>query len=122
MKGKILTTKKCLLARLYMLSMLLCGILLFETQAVHDTAKAAEAKVKASLSDTTVKVGNTVKVKSKQKGLTYKSSDTAIAYVNDKGVITGKKEGAVTITVKKACGRLLAAVRKAAVLPVPADR
>lgn len=95
--------KKCLLTRIFMLLLLLCGNMFFETLALemNHTAKAATAQVQASLSDAEVKVGNTVKVKSKQKELTYESSDTAIAYVDDKGVITGKKAGTVTITVKK---------------------
>ena len=33
------------------------------------------------------------------KGLTWKSSDSSVVSVNDKGVITGKKEGKATITV-----------------------
>ncbi|HCT93097.1 MAG TPA: hypothetical protein DF613_17185 [Lachnospiraceae bacterium] len=45
-----------------------------------------------------VKLGETISVA--KKGAKYKSSDTSIAYVSDKGVVTGKNIGQVTITVK----------------------
>lgn len=77
----------------------------FLSMPVQAAPKASKelsgAAIQASLSADTVKVGSTVKVKSETKDLKYSSSDTAIAYVNKKGVITGKKPGKVTITVKK---------------------
>lgn len=58
-----------------------------------------------SLSDMTVEVGSTVQLKATLKNttasykLTWKSSDTAIAKVDQNGVVTGKKAGTVKITV-----------------------
>ena len=57
--------------------------------------------VKAGISDNQVKIGKQIQIKAKTKKVKFKSSDTTIAVVNKSGVITGKKEGAVTITVKR---------------------
>ncbi|MDE5965682.1 MAG: Ig-like domain-containing protein [Lachnospiraceae bacterium] len=77
-------------------------LLSMPVQAASETSKELSGTaLKARLSADTVKVGNTVKVKSGTRDLKYSSSDTAIAYVDQKGVVTGKKPGKVTITVKK---------------------
>lgn len=59
------------------------------TETVSDLSTL---NVTATLSADEVKVGSTVKVKSTLKDLTYKSSDTSIAYVNAKGVITVRRQ------------------------------
>lgn len=65
--------------------------------------QTASAKtVKASVSGKRVKVGGQLSIKAGTKGVRYQSSDSAVASVNASGVITGKKAGKVTITVKKA--------------------
>lgn len=72
------------------------GILLF------GNANQAEAKnVKVSVAKTSFSVGERVAVKSVTKDVTYKSSNTSIAYVHRDGVITGKKPGIAVITVSK---------------------
>lgn len=51
----------------------------------------------------TVKVGKTVKIKATATPatkITYKTSNKKIATVNAKGVVTGKKAGKATISVK----------------------
>lgn len=65
-------------------------------------ANQAEAKnVKASVPKSSVSVGERVAVKSATADVTYKSSNTSIAYVHRDGVITGKKPGIAVITVSK---------------------
>lgn len=114
---------RCVMAGLLMLAVSWGGIDVMRACPKVLAAEGAQAasdlstvNVTASLSADEVKVGNTVKVKSSLKNLTYKSSDTAVAYVNAKGVITGKKAGTVTITVKKegytACKLKLTVVKK----------
>lgn len=67
-------------------------------------SRAEAGKVHASLSASTVKVGKQVQIKA-AKGVksscTYSSSDTSVAYVSSKGVITGKKPGKVQIRIKR---------------------
>lgn len=56
-----------------------------------------------SKSKLSVKVGKTVKIKATAKPsakITYTSSNKKVATVNSKGVVTGKKAGTATITVK----------------------
>ncbi|MDF2870365.1 MAG: transglutaminase domain protein [Anaerocolumna sp.] len=66
-----------------------------------NTAAAAESKVSATISSDKVLVGKTLAITSKTKDVTYKSSDTNIAYVNTKGIIIGKKNGQAVISVNK---------------------
>ena len=49
----------------------------------------------------TVKEGKTVAITSSMDGLSYKSANTAVATVNESGVVTGVKAGATTIAVSK---------------------
>lgn len=72
------------------------GILLF------GNANQAEAKnVKVSIAKTSLPVGERMAVKAVTADVTYKSSNTSIAYVHKNGVITGKKPGIAVITVSK---------------------
>ena len=49
----------------------------------------------------TVAEGKTVQIESDMTGLSYKSASTAIATVDENGLVTGVKEGATTIAVSK---------------------
>ena len=49
----------------------------------------------------TVAEGKTAQITSSMEGLTYASSSTSVATVDDKGVVTGVKAGSATITVSK---------------------
>lgn len=66
----------------------------------HTQTVSAKA-VKASVAGKQVKVGKQLSIKAKTKGVRYQSSDSTVASVSASGVITGKKAGDVTITVKK---------------------
>lgn len=88
----------------------------------------ADAKaVKASLSAGKVAVGSHVQVKTSQKNVTFASSDSTVAYVNEDGVVTGKKAGQVSIQVKcsgyetKTLALTVKAVAKKPALPVALD-
>jgi len=48
-----------------------------------------------------VREGKTAQITSSMEGLTYRSSNTSICTVDDKGVVTGVKAGEATITVSK---------------------
>ncbi len=82
-----------------------------ETDAYYKAAKTITLKVvkgsqaiTAKAAAALVAVGKTdaITVKGAKGKLTYKSSSTAIATVNTKGVVTGKKVGTVKITVTAA--------------------
>ncbi|MDE5965376.1 MAG: Ig-like domain-containing protein, partial [Lachnospiraceae bacterium] len=64
-------------------------------------AFAADKAVSATISSETVKVGKTVHITAKTKGVTYVSSNREIAYVSEDGTVSGKKPGTVTIHVQK---------------------
>lgn len=60
----------------------------------------AEKTVVATIKTDTIEVGNQAGIETSG-DVTFQSSDTLVACVNDRGVVTGKKQGTVTITVKR---------------------
>lgn len=74
---------------------------------INVDAATAPKKLVISVASTEINVGSTTKVsvksvspKKASKAVTYYSSNKSIATVSSKGVVTGKKEGTVTITAK----------------------
>lgn len=61
----------------------------------------AKSKVVAKLSAASVKVGQRIQTISKTSKVSYTSSNSMIASVDAKGVVTGKKAGKVSISVKR---------------------
>lgn len=61
----------------------------------------AKASVSASISSRKVKVGDRIRIKARTSGVSYASSNSTVACVDPQGVVTGKKAGTVTISVKK---------------------
>lgn len=61
----------------------------------------AKTQVRAKLSSKAVKVGQRIRVTTKASNVSYSSSNSTIASVDAKGVITGKKAGKVSISVKR---------------------
>ena len=84
-----------------MVAWMLTGAVLFSTTlAAPGIAPAAQAKtVQAQISAQKVKVGGRITIKAKTKDVSYESSNSVIASVDAKGVVTGKKEGKVKISV-----------------------
>lgn len=61
----------------------------------------AKTQVKAKLSAASVKVGQRIQIKTKNSKVSFVSSNSVIASVDAKGVVTGKKAGKVSISVKR---------------------
>lgn len=73
-----------------------------QAAAAKKTDKKSVKPVKASVSKKRLDAGKTLKIHAKTSRVKYSSSNSNIAYVNEEGVITGKRAGEVTITVKRA--------------------
>lgn len=87
------------------LSIALAIAMILSTAVVNDTAGAAASKAALKTKKVNLNVGKkaTIKINRKQKKAVYKfvSSRKAVAAVSKKGVITAKKAGKATITVKE---------------------
>lgn len=87
------------------LSIALAVAMTLSTAVVNDTAGAAASKATLKTKKVNMNVGKkvTIKINRKQKKAVYKfvSSKKAVAAVSKKGVITAKKAGKATITVKE---------------------
>lgn len=76
---------------------IMAGIVHFGFMRQTVQAKTVSAKLSAK----TVKVGRQIKVLTKTKKVTFRSSNTKIASIDVNGVITGKRAGKVTISIKR---------------------
>ena len=106
---------------------MITGVVLCHTiLMVPGAAPEVRAKtVKAGISAKKVKIGSRIRIKAKTKNVSYKSSNSVIASVDKNGVVTGKKEGKVEISVirkgdtaKKYTVTVKKRARKPASLPV----
>lgn len=81
----------------------LCAVLLLclLTPSHMTLMRAAGKTLPVFVSRQKVKLGKTIRIKSKIEGASFSSGDTAVATVDDNGQITGKKVGMTTILVKK---------------------
>ena len=89
------------------------------------TVKVPVTGVKLNKTSQTVAVGKTAALKAtispsnaSNKGVTWKSSNTAVATVSSKGVVTGKKAGTATITVTTKDGSKKATCKVTVRVPV----
>lgn len=85
----------------------ICSILMLVLAAVmlsllgKDVQTADAKSVKASVAAKKLSVGKQLTIQAKTGQVHYQSSDSTIASVSSAGVVTGKKAGDVTITVKR---------------------
>lgn len=78
-----------------LLAFMLVGTFHLGISGIKVLAKTVPAKISAQ----TVKVGKQVKIKTNKKNVTFQSSNTNIASIDTKGIITGKKEGKVKVSI-----------------------
>lgn len=83
-----------------------------------------------AIGSTTIKAGKTVQLRASvtgttQKDVSFKSSDSAVATVSGKGLVTGLKEGAVTIecslVIEPACKKTITITVERAVAPTAVE-
>ncbi len=78
-------------------------LILFSAISLHigvGADKVMAKTVPSGISAKSVKVGKQIRIKSSKKNVVFKSSNTSIASVDAKGIITGKKKGKVRISAK----------------------
>ncbi|MBP5204158.1 Ig domain-containing protein [bacterium] len=88
------------------------------TCIVQVVAESVDAEsIELSSDDTTIYVGSSTQIIAKispenstNHDLVWSSSDTSIATVDDKGIVTGVKQGTVTITAKTSDGKVVATI------------
>lgn len=92
----------------------------YKTAKKTVTIKVVKRNNSITASNKSVEVGKTVSLGAKAKGgsLSYKSSNTKIATVNSKGVITGKKVGSCKITISTKGNSKYKAMNKSITLKV----
>ena len=103
-REKFAMRKKCSIFFLFFIVLALCCAYCFgntaEARSKRRTGKHHKM-VKASVSRKRLKVGKRMKIHTEMKHVRYSSSDSNIASVNKKGIITGKRTGKVRISVKR---------------------
>ncbi|MCM1246212.1 MAG: Ig-like domain-containing protein [Roseburia sp.] len=92
---KVNTGKKLVISGMVLSVVLMAGLFM-----QSDNIKA-ETSVSAGISARRVSVGSRLRVKAKTSGVSYASSNSTVACVDPQGVVTGKKAGKVTISVRK---------------------
>lgn len=89
------------------LSVLLVALSIIFGYSVNPVSAASKAYIKTGVgTKATVYCGKTLNLKAKtvkkKKKISYKSSNTSVAVVNSKGIVSGKKYGTAVITLKAA--------------------